>query len=318
MSYFDTLFYETGIVPVIKIQSPERAEALADTLVAGHVPVAEITFRTKSAAEAIGKITRHRDDIAVGAGTVTTRTEVDAALKAGAKFIVSPGFNPDIVKYCLDKGVPIYPGVNNPSLIEQAAALGLKTLKFFPAEVSGGLKALKAFESVYSGISFIPTGGIQENNIAEYLALGNVTACGGSWIVPTDKIESGDFASISALLKSCVKAILGFQLQRISLPPTAAAEASGKRATNSASGLGELAAVLRGSAGFEGLGLLDAAENAQGRERVTIKTNSVRRAAAFLKTESFAAAVVPSPVKGKPTTALLEIPGSAFDIELTE
>jgi 2-dehydro-3-deoxyphosphogluconate aldolase/(4S)-4-hydroxy-2-oxoglutarate aldolase len=304
MQNLSDLFFETGVIPVIKIQSADRAEALADTLVAGHVRVAEITFRTKSAAEAIERMVSHRDDIVVGAGTVTTKAEVDASLAAGAKFIVSPGFNPDIVRYCQDKGVPVFPGVNNPSLIEQAAALGLTTLKFFPAEISGGVKALKTFESVYSGISFMPTGGIQENNIAEYLALSNVTACGGSWIVPTDKIEAGDFDTVSVLLKSCMKAILGFQFQKVILPE------------NGDNGLGALAAALRDSAGFDGFGILSSG----GKEKavLSIKTNSVRRAAAFLKAEGFASFVRPGSGKGKPSTAILDMPGASFCVELTE
>ncbi len=204
------LFYEAGLVPVIKIESVKMADGLANALCAGGLSVAEITFRTKAAPQVIEKIASFRKDITVGAGTVTTKEEVNAALSAGAQFIVSPGFNPSICEYCLERGVPVFPGVNNPSLIEQAMSMGLTTLKFFPAEVSGGVKALNALKSVYQQVSFIPTGGIQEDNIQEYLALKNVLACGGSWIVSTELIEAGKFDEIERLIKSARRTMMGF------------------------------------------------------------------------------------------------------------
>jgi len=210
MKNLKELFFATGVIPVIKIESAERADGLAGTLRAGGLRVAEITFRTKAAAGVIEKFASRHPDIVVGAGTVTTKTEVDSALSSGAKFIVSPGFNPEICAYCIEKKIPVFPGVSNPSLIEQAMSLGLTILKFFPAEVSGGTKALKAFESVYQAVTFIPTGGIQENNLNEYLTIKNVLACGGSWIVPTDLIEAGKFDAITALIQSCRRSMLGF------------------------------------------------------------------------------------------------------------
>ncbi|MCX8012785.1 MAG: bifunctional 4-hydroxy-2-oxoglutarate aldolase/2-dehydro-3-deoxy-phosphogluconate aldolase, partial [Rectinema sp.] len=210
MTDFRTLFYESAIIPVIKIESPEKTDGLAGALRAGGLHIAEVTFRTKAAPAVIERFARHHGDIVVGAGTVTSKADVDAALSAGASFIVSPGFNPVICEYCLEKGVPIFPGVNTPSLIEQAMGMGLSILKFFPAEVSGGTKALKAFESVYPQVSFIPTGGIQEANINEYLGCKNVIACGGSWIVPTDAIEAGRFEEIEGLIRSCRRTIMGF------------------------------------------------------------------------------------------------------------
>lgn len=207
---FKTLFYEMAIIPVIKIESPDKADGLANALRAGGLCIAEITFRTRAAPAVIQHIAIHHPDIVVGAGTVTSREDVDAALDAGAAFIVSPGFNPAICEYCLKKGAPVFPGVNTPSLIEQAMGLGLSILKFFPAEVSGGTKALKAFESVYPQVSFIPTGGVQESNINEYLACRNVVACGGSWIVPTELIEAGKFEGIEALVRSARRTVMGF------------------------------------------------------------------------------------------------------------
>lgn len=204
------LFYASGIIPVIKIDAAEKADALAVALKAGGLQVAEITFRTQAAAKCIEHFAKHHPDIMVGAGTVTTKAEVDIAINAGAQFIVSPGFNPEICAYCLQKDIPVFPGVNNPSLIEQAISMGLTELKFFPAEVSGGTKALKAFESVYPAVSFIPTGGIQENNLNDYLVLKNVLACGGSWIVPTELIQAGKFDMITALITSSRRAMMGF------------------------------------------------------------------------------------------------------------
>ncbi|OQB97010.1 MAG: putative KHG/KDPG aldolase [Spirochaetes bacterium ADurb.Bin110] len=204
------LFYKNSLIPVIKIDSAEMVDGLAKALRGGGLSVAEITFRTKAAPKVIEKFASCYEDILVGAGTVTKKDEVDAALLAGAQFIVSPGFNPSICEYCLGRNVPVFPGVNNPSLIEQAMAMGLNILKFFPAEVSGGVKALNAFRSVYQQVSFIPTGGIQENNIHEYLSLKNVLACGGSWIVSADLLEAGKFDEIERLIKSARRAMMGF------------------------------------------------------------------------------------------------------------
>lgn len=210
MKDFKELFFATGLIPVIKIESVHMAEGLASALLAGGLSVAEITFRTKTAPQVIEKIASSYKDIVVGAGTVTTKEEVDAALASGAQFIVSPGFNPSICEYCIGKNIPIFPGVNNPSLVEQALSMGLNVLKFFPAEVSGGVQALNALKSVYQQVSFIPTGGIQESNIREYMSLNNVLACGGSWIVAPELIEAGKFDEIERLVKSARRAMMGF------------------------------------------------------------------------------------------------------------
>jgi 2-dehydro-3-deoxyphosphogluconate aldolase/(4S)-4-hydroxy-2-oxoglutarate aldolase len=210
MKDFKQLFFETGLIPVIKIESVSMADGLADALLAGGLSVAEITFRTKAAPQVIEKIASSHKNIVVGAGTVTTKEEVNAALASGAQFIVSPGFNPSICEYCIGKDVPVFPGVNNPSLVEQALSMGLNVLKFFPAEVSGGVKALNALKSVYQQVSFIPTGGIQENNIREYMSLNNVLACGGSWIVAPELIEAGKFDEIERLVKSARRTMMGF------------------------------------------------------------------------------------------------------------
>ena len=173
-----------GIVPVVKINRAEDALPLAKALCAGGLPCAEITFRTDAAAEAIKIMTEHFPQMCVGAGTVLTTGQVDAAIAAGAQFIVSPGLNPRIVRYCIEKKIPITPGTSSPSELEQAIELGLDVVKFFPAEQSGGLAKIKAMAAPYTNMKFMPTGGIHAGNLNSYLDFDRVIACGGSWMVP--------------------------------------------------------------------------------------------------------------------------------------
>ncbi|OOE89363.1 bifunctional 4-hydroxy-2-oxoglutarate aldolase/2-dehydro-3-deoxy-phosphogluconate aldolase [Salinivibrio sharmensis] len=189
------------IVPVIAINNADDAVPLAKTLVDNDLPCAEITFRTDAAARAIRLMRDAYPDMLIGAGTVLTATQVDAAIDAGADFIVSPGLNPTTVKHCQQRGIPIIPGVNNPSLVEQAMELGLDTLKFFPAEASGGIAMLKALSAVYP-VSFMPTGGVGEANVNDYLALPSVLACGGTWMVPGKLIDARSWDDIAALVKA--------------------------------------------------------------------------------------------------------------------
>ncbi|MCF7942934.1 MAG: bifunctional 4-hydroxy-2-oxoglutarate aldolase/2-dehydro-3-deoxy-phosphogluconate aldolase [Spirochaetia bacterium] len=201
---------EEKIVPVIKLERPEDAVPLADALAAGSIGIAEITFRTRTAAESIRLLRRERPDMLIGAGTVLTLDQLEAAVSSGAGFIMSPGFNPVIVQACISRGIPIVPGVNNPSHIEAAIQMGLGVLKFFPAELSGGIEMLKAFGSVYS-VDFIPTGGLHAKNVISYLKLMNVAACGGSWMVKDEMIRQGNFnliQKLSAEIKSSIAAEL--------------------------------------------------------------------------------------------------------------
>ena len=194
-----------GIVPVVKIDRAEDALPLAKALCAGGLPCAEVTFRTDAAAEAIKIMTTNFPDMCVGAGTVLNAEQVDAAVEAGAKFIVSPGLNPRTVKYCIEKNVPVTPGTSSPSDIEQAIELGLEVVKFFPAEQSGGLAKIKAMAAPYVNMKFMPTGGINQDNIREYLATPCVIACGGSWMVKGDLIKNGEFDKIRELTKEAVE-----------------------------------------------------------------------------------------------------------------
>ncbi len=189
------------IVPVIAINDAAQAVPLAKVLVENGLPCAEVTFRTDAAAESIRLMREAYPELLIGAGTVLTTEQVDVAIDAGVDFIVSPGLNPTTVKYCQQRGVVIVPGVNNPSLVEQAMEMGLKTLKFFPAEPSGGVAMLKALTAVYP-VNFMPTGGVSPTNVESYLALKSVVACGGTWMVPTDKMDKGDWDGIAELVRA--------------------------------------------------------------------------------------------------------------------
>lgn len=202
MSLTDRL-HQLRLLPVIALNRAEQAEPLGQTLLAAGLPAAEITFRTPVAAEAIRRLRTAFPELLIAAGTILTPAQVDAALAAGADFIVSPGLNPTTVRYCQQQGIPIIPGVNNPSQVEQALELGLSTLKFFPAEASGGLAMLKALAAVYP-VQFMPTGGISPANLEKYLAQPNVIACGGSWMVPGDLIDQGDWAALGRLIADAV------------------------------------------------------------------------------------------------------------------
>lgn len=196
-----------GIVPVVVLNDVKDAEPLAKALCDGGLACAEVTFRTAAAEESIRIMSEKFPDMLVGAGTVLTIEQVDRAVAAGAKFIVSPGLNPKIVKYCRDKGILITPGCANPSDIEQALEQGLEVVKFFPAEASGGLKMIKAMAAPYVGIKFMPTGGINQNNVREYLAYDRILACGGSWMVKSDLVEAGKFDEIEKLARECVEIV---------------------------------------------------------------------------------------------------------------
>ncbi|MDR1622736.1 MAG: bifunctional 4-hydroxy-2-oxoglutarate aldolase/2-dehydro-3-deoxy-phosphogluconate aldolase [Synergistaceae bacterium] len=207
--------YEVGIVPVVKLDSPDQAVPLGRALTAGGIPIAEVTFRTDAAEESIKKLSAELPGLFVGAGTVTTVDQVKRAVGAGAKFIVSPGFNPSVVKYCVDNGIPVTPGVNSPSQIEQGLELGLSVLKFFPAEQSGGLEILKAFAGPYGSVKYIPTGGVNAKNMAEYLSFGKVWAVGGSWMVKPELIAAEKYDEVTRLCREAVMTSLGFELRHL-------------------------------------------------------------------------------------------------------
>ena len=198
---------KTGIIPVVVLDDAKDAEPLAKALCEGGLPCAEVTFRTDAAEECIRIMSEKFPEMLVGAGTVLTTEQVDRAVAAGAKFIVSPGLNPRIVKYCVEKGIVITPGCANASDMEQALENGLEVVKFFPAEPAGGLNMIKALAAPYVGLKFMPTGGISPKNVREYLAYNRIIACGGSWMVKNDLVKAGDFAAITEMAKECVQIV---------------------------------------------------------------------------------------------------------------
>ena len=192
---------ETGIVPVVVLNKVSDAEPLAAALVAGGLPCAEVTFRTDAAEESIRAIAKKFPDMFVGAGTVLSVEQVDRAIGAGAKFIVSPGLNPKVVEYCIKKGYPVCPGIMTPTELEVALGFGLDVVKFFPAENAGGLKMIKAMSAPYTMMKFMPTGGINATNVRDYLTCDKILACGGSWMVKGDLINAGKFDEIERLTR---------------------------------------------------------------------------------------------------------------------
>ena len=198
---------EYGVVPVVVLKDTKDAIPLADALIEGGLSCAEVTFRTEAAEESIRLISEKYPEMLVGAGTVLTIEQVDRAVNAGAKFIVSPGFDAEIVDYCLEKNIPVFPGCITPSEVAQAVKRGLKVIKFFPAEQAGGVAMIKAMGAPYTMVKFMPTGGISAKNLSEYLSCSNIVCCGGSWMVKGDLITEDKFDEITALTKEAVELV---------------------------------------------------------------------------------------------------------------
>ena len=202
-----TKIQEIGIIPVIALDDAKDAEPLAKALCDGGLLCAEVTFRTAAAEESIKIISTKFPNMLVGAGTVLTIEQVDKAVAAGAKFIVTPGLNPRIVEYCVSNNIPIFPGCSNPSDIELALEQGLEVVKFFPAEQAGGLEYIKAIAAPYGNVKFMTTGGINPKNVSDYLAYNRIAACGGSWMVKPELINEGKFDKITELAKEAVEIV---------------------------------------------------------------------------------------------------------------
>lgn len=194
---------KTGVVPVVVLDDENLAESLADAFIQGGLPLAEITFRTAAAESVIARIKAHAPQMAVGAGTVISVEQAERAINAGADFIVSPGFNEKTARFCKDKKVPYLPGCVTPTEIMEAIACGITTVKFFPAEAFGGLKTIKALSAPFGNVTFMPTGGVNEDNLAEYLSFPKIIACGGSWMADKTDLKEGRFDKIR---DKCAKA----------------------------------------------------------------------------------------------------------------
>ena len=217
--------YRIGIVPVVALDDAADALPLGAALKKGGVSAIEVTFRTAAAADAIRLLTREMPELLVGAGTVITKEQADAAIEAGAKFIVSPGFQPELVSYVLSKGVPMCPGTATPGEMEQAMALGLSAVKFFPAEQNGGAPMLKALSAPYRDLLFMPTGGVKLENLRTYLTLDQVFACGGTWLATKDDIKAKAFDKITARTREAVKTMLNFRIKHVGINSKDEAEA---------------------------------------------------------------------------------------------
>ena len=201
------MIQELGVVPVVVLNDAKDARPLAEALCEGGLPCAEVTFRTEAAEESIRSMTKEFPEMLVGAGTVLTVEQADRAIDAGAKFIVSPGFDPEIVDDCLERSIPVFPGCITPSEVAQAVKRGLEVIKFFPAEQFGGIDTIKALAAPYTDIKFMPTGGINAANLEKYLAYDRIVACGGSWMVKADLIRNEEFDIVKKLTAEAVKLV---------------------------------------------------------------------------------------------------------------
>ena len=275
-----------GIVPVVVLDDAKDAAPLAKALCEGGLPCAEVTFRTAAAEESIRIMAKEFPEMLVGAGTVLTTEQVDRAVNAGAKFIVSPGLNPTVVKYCVDKGIPVTPGTSNPSDVEMAISLGLDVVKFFPAEAAGGINMIKAMAAPYTQMKFMPTGGINAKNINSYLAFDKILACGGSWMVPGDAVKAKDWDRIRALTSSAVQLMLGLEIAHVGINSADEAEAM-DTATKLCKLLGWTMKVGNSSI-FAGTGIEVMKTPFRGTKgHIGIKTNFIVRAKAYLERQGF-------------------------------
>ncbi len=307
-----------GIVPVVKIEKAEDALPLGKALIDGDLPIAEITFRTSAAEESIKTLTGELPNLLVGAGTVLTIEQVKKAVSAGAQFIVSPGFNPRVVDYCIENSIPVTPGINNPTQIEMALERGIEVVKYFPAEASGGLPLLKSMSAPYTGIKFIPTGGINQNNLCSYLSNNKVHACGGSWMVKPELIYSGNFAEITRLTREAVSTMLGFEFAHLGKN-----EETKDKALNSANQLSHLFyfSIKEGTSSiFAGPGFEVMKNRFLGEHgHIAIATNDIHRATTYLKMKGIS--LLPETAKekdGKPKAIYLDQEVSGFALHLLQ
>lgn len=279
--------YDLGIIPVIAIEDADKAVPLAKALVAGGLPAAEVTFRTDAAEESIRRIAQEVPEMLVGAGTVLTKDQVDRAHNAGSKFIVSPGFNPEIVKYALSKGINFMPGTATPGEMEQAMSMGLDVVKFFPAEQNGGVAKLKALAGPYTKLRWMPTGGVNANNLMDYLSFSKIIACGGTWMVKKDLIDAGNWDEITRLTREAVTNMLGFEMKHIGINTENAEEA--KKAAQMFSAMFGFEVAEGNSSIFTGNHAIEVMKKQYlGKNgHIAIATNTLPRAIAYFKKRGF-------------------------------
>lgn len=307
-----------AIVPVVVLNHVEDAEPVAKALCDGGLPVAEVTFRTDAAEESIRIMKEKFPNMLIGAGTVLTTDQVERAVNAGAEFIVSPGFNPNVVKYCQKKGVPVTPGVNNPTAIEAALELGLDVVKFFPAEASGGLKAIKAMAAPYVNLKFMPTGGIGIKNINEYLSFPKIIACGGSWMVSGDLVKNKEFDKITELTREAVMTVMGFELKHVGI--NCECEAEAEAATDVFEKAFGFTKKVGNSSIFAG-SYIEAMKTPYlgAKGHIAIGTNNIERAVSYLDALGIAADMETAKYKdGKMATVYLKDEVAGFALHLLQ
>ena len=309
--------YLAGLVPVISIEDAQQALPLAKALMAGGLDIAEVSFRTTAAAEAIRRIRNEFPEMLISAGTVITEQQMQQAQSAGANFVVTPGFNPVQVRRAVEQNIPIVPGTATPGEMEQAMALGLNVVKFFPAEQNGGLDKLKAFAGPYRNLRYMPTGGINTQNLPAYIRFNQTLACGGSWMVKPELISAGAWDEITRLTKEAVDVMLGFELKHVGINPY-----SGQSATQTAAiferafGFGweeGTKSVFCGGRTFELMKTIGSG----GMGHIAIGTNSLDRAVHHLKHRGFEVDETTRVDKNGTTIAIYlkqEISGFAFHL----
>ncbi len=279
---------EFGLVPMIKIERAQDAVPLAKALRDGGLPLVEITFRTAAAEEAMRNIAAELPEVLIGAGTVTRVEQVEQAVKAGAKFIVTPGFSPAVVKHCVEASIPVTPGVATPTEIQMALDQGVDTVKFFPAGALGGLPTLKAVSAPYSMVKFIPTGGISAANLSEYIRFPRVMACGGSWLAKDELIQAGKFDEITRITRAALDIVLGFEFAHVGL--NLPDDASSLKLARQFSELFRFPLKEGNSSNFAGAGLeINKRPGLGAHGHIAVATNSISRALAYLKRRGVAA-----------------------------
>jgi 2-dehydro-3-deoxyphosphogluconate aldolase/(4S)-4-hydroxy-2-oxoglutarate aldolase len=309
---------EIGIVPVIKLESAAKAAGLGRALVAGGIPVAEVTFRTQAAAEAIRILSAELPELLVGAGTVVKVEQATAALEAGARFIVCPAWDDGVVDFCLERGIPVLPGVSGPDGVARGAARGLEVLKFFPAEASGGLPMLDALAGPFGGMKFVPTGGIDASNVGAYARKPQVLAIGGSWMVKAELVEAENWAAIESLCKEAVLALHGFSFAHLGINNED--EVAGRAAAN-------LFASLFGFGLKEGAGSIFASDAVEvmkkpflgAKGHIAVRCNDVERAVARFRALGVEVLADTEKLeKGKLKTVYLDLELGGFALHLVK
>ena len=287
MSHCVSDYEKTGILPVINIPESGLAIPVAEALRAGGVNAIEVTLRSPDSLESIRKIKTQFPDMAVGAGTVLSRETVDAARKSGAEFIVSPGYDDEVVDYCLKQAVPVIPGCVMAGDIQKAVKKGLKVLKFFPAELSGGLDAIKLLAGPFPEVRFIPTGGIGFHNLGSYLANKKILACGGSYMATAEQIKNGDFDGITAACKKAIDISLGFELAHVGV--NCGDEGTAVRVAETIADTFRLSPRYMNSAVFAGTAVEAVKADGWGRlGHIGFLTNSIPRAMAYFQSKGIA------------------------------